>query len=69
MPLFISTEYLNKVILDISAKNPSTMNIILIDELVIDNCMFTEDGENSMEKGLNFQDLMSFCQMHFPFDK
>ena len=39
-------DYVNEVIQDISGRDSNTLNIIMIDELILDDANFTEDGEN-----------------------
>ena len=42
----IEVNYVNKVIQDISGRDSNTLNIIMIDELILGYESFTKDGEN-----------------------
>ena len=42
----MNVNHVNKVIQDISGRDSNTLNIIMIDELIVDAINFTKDGEN-----------------------
>ena len=42
----IEVNYVNEVIQDISGRDSNTLNIIMIDELILEHESFTKDGEN-----------------------